>query len=399
MAMIEKKWNPAVSIYKCCKSPIVINEVPIEAILQEIKTGGENHDLLLEARNQGKNTPLYESIKTKELNTFTPNATFNHTRNLNAIKNLSGLVYLDIDGCTKIDFDNPYIYSTWLSLSGTGRGVLVKAEGLNKDNFSLAYASIAKDIGIDVDHNCKDLTRQVVISYDPNIHININSKTFDCKGLVLKKGINTPLTVPYKEKKRGICERKGDKNIRYDNIEDYNLNGNDYVVFEEEEMFSKLFFPVEIRTNRYSKISTTVHQYMALNPDQPLDAGIKLIDVLNARCSTSLPELEINKIKRDLEKKVQTGDLTPIPNWGRYTVFSEKVSSKERQVIGAKVAGRNKRRNTMQKIQKCLDDWDLNLGRVTNRKIADMTGLATKTVDKYSREFFKSQKEIINNNI
>ncbi len=399
---MDKNWNPSVSIFQNCKSPAVINEVTIEKILQEIKTGGKNHDLLIEARRQGKNSSFYESVKTKHLKTFSPNATFNHKRNLIGIKKLSGLVYLDIDGCTKIDFDNPYIFAAWLSLSGTGRGVLVKAEGLNEDNFFLAYDSIAHEIGLVVDPACKDLTRQVVISYDPDIYINHNSKPYYCNGNLPKKITSTPLSVPFKNKEKRICERKGDKNfkdIRYDNTQDYNLEGKDYEVFDEKVMFSRLFIPEVIKTNRYSTISTAVHQLMALNSHLQLEAGKKFIDALNGRCLIPLPKNEILKIKRDIEHKIQTGNLTPIPNWGRYTAFSEKVAPKERQVIGAKVAGRNKKRKTIEKIQECLDSWDLNLGRVTNQKIAELTGRAKKTVDKYSKEFFKTQKEIINNNI
>ncbi|GHA39404.1 hypothetical protein GCM10007103_20910 [Salinimicrobium marinum] len=273
-------YNPTVSIFKCCKSPFVIEEVSVTEILHNIKTGGKDRDLKIKARTaalkaqqEGKNNSFYVKVKTNDLNTFTPNATFTHKRNLGSIKKLSGLVYLDIDGCTDIDLNNPYIFATWLSLSGTGRGVLVKAEGLSRGNFSIVYESLAKELGLEVDHITKDISRQVVISYDPDIYINSNSITYICKKEVDNKIVNTPLTVPKKRKKK-ICDLKGDKkynNIRYDNLEDYNLEGKDYVVFEEEVRFSKLFIPEVITSNRYIKISTTVHQLMALNPHLGLD--------------------------------------------------------------------------------------------------------------------------------
>ena len=399
MAKMNKKWNPAVSIFKCCKSPVVIDEVTIGAILNQIKTGGQNLDLIKEARKRGKESTFYEKVKTTKINTFTPNATFRCKRNLGNIKELSKLVYLDIDGCTDIDVNNPYIYATWLSLSATGRGVLVRAKGLNKDNFAFAYESIAMEIGLDVDPMAKDISRQVVISYDPEMYINPDSKSYNCTGMVSEKR-DIPLTVPLKKKKeRNVSERGVTfKNIRYNDFEDYDLEGKEYEVFDEPVGFSKFHIPEVITKNRYSTISATVHQYMALNPDLPLESARHFIEVLNKRCSNPLDDTETDKIKRDIEKKMDTGDLFPILNVQRYTAFSENVSTKDRQIIGAKVAGRNKRRKTLQKIQDCLNSWDLNLGKATNKKIAEITGLAQKTVDKYSK-FFKDQKEIINNNV
>lgn len=396
-------YNPVVSLFKCCKSPIVVKDVTIKEILHEIKTGGQKLDLLLKARKQGKHSSLYEKVKTQNLNTFTPNATFEHKRNKGSIKMLSGLVYLDIDGCTEIDFDNPYIFATWLSLSATGRGVLVKAEGINKGNFSFVYETLAKELGLDVDPHAKGLARQVVISYDPDIYINSHSKIYYCEKELSKKIESTPLTVPFKKRPGKKWERKGGKtynNIRYDNLKDYDLKGKEYEVFDEGIMFSRFFIPEIIRSNRYITISTAVHQQMTLNPSLDLKDAKRFIDVLNTRCSDPLPESEIDKIKRDIEKKIEEGDLFPIDNWKRYIVFSENVPTKERQILGAKVAGRNKRRKTIAKIQECLDDWDLsNDGKVTNKKIAEKTGLAKKTVDKYSKLHFAAQKDLINNNI
>ena len=398
---------PTVSIFKCCKSPFVIEEVPVTEILHNIKTGGKDRDLKIKARTaalkaqqEDKDSSFYVKVKTNDLNTFTPNATFSHKRNLGSIKKLSGLVYLDIDGCTDIDLNNPYIFATWLSLSGTGRGVLVKAEGLSRGNFSIVYESIAKELGLEVDHITKDISRQVVISYDPDIYINFHSKTYGYQGVAPKK---IPLTVSSKKREKKKWERKGGEkdynNIRYDNLKDYDLEGKDYEVFDEEVWFSKFFIPEVIKSHRYNKISTIVHQLMALNPDLGLEDATRFIDVLNGRCSEPLPKAEINKIKRDIERKMEEGDLVPIDNWKRYTLFSENVPTRERQTIGAKIASRNKKRKTLAKIQECLDNWDLNLGRVTNKKIAELTGLAKKTVDKYSKLHFAARKELINNNI
>ncbi|GAA4314521.1 hypothetical protein GCM10023115_28320 [Pontixanthobacter gangjinensis] len=399
--MIDK-YNTKVSMFQCCKSPVVLKEVPVIKILNEIKTGGDNLDLLQKARQQGKGSCIYDKIKTQKLNTFSPNASFSRKRKASRIKNLTGLVYLDIDGCTEIDYQNPYIFATWLSLSATGRGVLIKIKGVTEDNFSSAYTSIAREIGLDVDPNCKDITRQVVISYDPEIYINHGSKAYHYKEVEPQDELNIPLTVSKKRKKEK-CDLKGDKlfdNIRWDNIEDYDLKGEDFVIFDENQYFSKAYIPETIEEGkRNSTINSTIHQLKALNPELSPTDLYRLINILNSRCSPPLPYSEIEEVKRKLSEKLEENDqFEPLPNYRRRVIFAKGINKRDRQKIGAQVSGEIKVNTTLNKIQECLDDWDLYKGRVTNNKIAKAIGRSKKTVDKYSARF-KLQKKIINENL
>jgi hypothetical protein len=407
MVIIEKYPSYEVSLFKCCKSPQVERNVKINEVLREIKFGGPNLNYILEARKVAiaayenkTNSPFYDKIKTTSINSFSPNASFKHKRNKKSIENLSGLIYLDIDGSTDIDLSNPYIYSTWLSLSGKGRGVLVKVNGIDNQNFSFAYNSIAEEINIDVDPHCTDLSRQVVISYDPNIFINDHSKTFSIGEFVSDKENKIPLTVP-KKRKREECYLKGGNflnKLRWDNLEDYDLQGKDYVIFDEIQYFSKAYIPETIgEGKRNSTINSTIHQLKALNPLLTKEHLFRLINILNSRCSPPLPPSEIEDMKRKLSKKLEEEDyfFELLPNCKRRVIFANSVCKKERQKIGAQVSGKVKKNYTIDMIQHCLDDWDLNEGRVTNEKIAKAIGRSKKTVDKYSPQF-KSQKQIIN---
>lgn len=136
---------------------------------------------------------------------------------------------------------------------------------------------------------------------------------------------------------------------------------------------------------------------VALNPNIPLVNVFRFIDFLSHRCKDLLPPSEIEKIKRDFKEKLNEGELELILNHPRYAVFADHVSKKDRQIIGAKIAGQNKRNKTLRKIQNCLDDWDLNHGKVTNKAISDLTGLTHKTVDRYSKHFLEPKKEINRN--
>lgn len=397
--------NTEVNIFASCKSPKVESTLNIVEVLQKIQNGGPNLKLILEARTafseahkKGKDCPHYDKIKANYLKTFTPNATFNKKRNNKNIKHLSGLVYLDIDGSTQIDFKNPYIFATWLSLSETGRGVLIKTEGVTTENFPLIYDKIVKEMGLNVDLHCKDLSRQVVISYDPDIYINYSSKSYDCKDIVLKKERKIPPTVP-KKKEGKVCDLMGDKlfkGVRWDNIEDYDLKGKEYVVFDEPYYFSKAYIPQTIsQGKRNSTIKALIYQIKALNPELTDLKLFSIINVINSRCTPALPATEIEGIKRELKKKLEYEDFTPILNYPRSVIFADSVDKKDRQIIGAQVAGKNKVKKTLDKIQECLDDWDINIGKITNKKIAENIGMAKKTIDKYS-PYFRQQKKIIN---
>lgn len=399
--------NPEVSIFKSCKSPSVERNTKIDEVFKEIKEGSSKLNLILEARKSfstahqtGKKCPHYDKIKSTSLNTFTPNATFTDKRNKRNINNLSGLVYLDIDGSTEIDYNNPYIFATWLSLSATGRGVLVKTTGITKDNFPIVYDLLAKELGVEVDPHCKEPSRQVVISYDPYIYINNRSKPYNCESIVTGKDKNIPPTVP-KKRKREECDLKGDKlfeGLRWNNLSDYDLAGKEYVVLDEPMYFSKAFIPESIENGkRNTTINLTVHQLKALNPDLTESTLHRIINVLNSRCADPLPPSEIEEIKRKLNSKYKENDFDPIPNYPRSVIFDKKVSQKERQRIGAGVSGLNKVKKTLSKIQECLNDWDLNTGRITNKKIAEIIGMSKKTVDKYSAGF-RDQINMINAN-
>ena len=93
----------------------------------------------------------------------------------------SGFIYIDIDNNNHdINFlkQDEYIYSCWRSLSDTGVGALVKVNGITAQNFKECWRYLEnyfRGYGITIDQQTNDITRQNVISFDPDIYINENA--------------------------------------------------------------------------------------------------------------------------------------------------------------------------------------------------------------------------------
>lgn len=404
----KENKNSLVSLFKCVKDPKVVIERPIANVLHVIKTGNAYKDVILKARQAGKNTSLYDHLKTTQIPTFSPNASFESKRTAKNMKGLTGLMYLDLDNCTELQL-SPLIYATWLSLSGSGRGILVKTKDVTKDNFKDAYYSVAKELGIEADPQCVDITRQVVLSFDPEIYLNEESETYEYKGgkdtTERMECTITPLKVELKKRGEKKYESEGglfNEDTKWNDLHTCDLEGQDYIIFETKTFFSKAYVPENIpQGRRFLMVSAVSHQMTALNLHWSQEEVNSFLNILNSRCHPPLPQTEIQSILRNLLKRKESGNLKPLKNFGRYVIFSDKVSKKEKQSIGGsiggKISGRIKVNKTKAKIQECLDSWDLLKGKVTNRAIAEYTGLALKTIDKYSK-LFKEQKAQINKN-
>jgi hypothetical protein len=160
------------------KNPVVQTLTDIPTILNQIQNNPYKSEIE-RGRVYGKGHPVYEQIKTS-LPTFTPNGCFTKTRKTQSLCRLSGFIYLDIDYPEvppKTFQSLPWVYSYWKSFGGVGYNLLVSVSGLTIDNFKDYWSSLEgffNQIDIIIDPHCQDISRQSVISYDPDIYINPN---------------------------------------------------------------------------------------------------------------------------------------------------------------------------------------------------------------------------------
>lgn len=129
-----------------------------------------------------------------EASGFTFSGTFEVRRSDSLIQH-SGLVAIDIDGLNEnVEVEkerlrhNPYTFSVFLSISGTGLRVLVKVpDNLNAYTHKLYYNAIAEDLQVKADPQAKDVSRYTNVTYDPRIYYNLDSLVWDKEVEIMKQ--------------------------------------------------------------------------------------------------------------------------------------------------------------------------------------------------------------------
>jgi len=388
-----------ISCFKNIKNPKVLDEIDIYDFLECVRRPEqETKNLIDKAREfkANRQVELYYKIKGK-LPCFTLNFSFDNRKNNKTIKAPTGFIYIDVDNQLDVDLSNNLVFASWKSLSALGRGVLVKVEGLTLDNFKTTYLSIARSINIYADKHAAKATQYTIHSYDEDIYINYDSTTWYVKEEVK----NTPTTSIYKKEKKDTSVPGEKYEIRYNKIADLDFNGKDYLFFPDEKLaIPEAYIPSVIRVGARNQIlSAFAYQIRALNPDQP-EEGFKqyIMRVNRSRCTEPLKE---NEVIRIVSKILKLEFLEPIYNSPRRIIFSPKstLTNGEKSKMTNKYLGMLRSNKTKFKIKECLDNWNtLELGKVTQKKLALESGKNIKTIQKYYKEFVK-ERERINNSI
>lgn len=184
-----QKYNPKISAFQ---TVIDVNnpfDREVLFLLKRIKTGKSSAKVnqYRKAIESGQKDKA-EKIK-KQLPAYTFSGTFSK-RNNKHIKEYSHLICLDFDNFKSIDevkkykeniLENPFIFSSFISPSGTGLKVVVKVKSGKDDH--LSYFLALQDFFNDehFDKSGKDIARLCFESYDPDIFINPNCESWDEK--------------------------------------------------------------------------------------------------------------------------------------------------------------------------------------------------------------------------
>lgn len=118
---------------------------------------------------------------------FTPTGEFYH-RSIKGLNVYNGLICLDLDNLEspkkikEICKEIPWIISAFITPSGNGLKVLVQTKA-SKETYKIIENKVAEEFqkltGVARDNHCKDIARIQFLSYDPEIYINPNYKTFE----------------------------------------------------------------------------------------------------------------------------------------------------------------------------------------------------------------------------
>ena len=364
----------------------------LEAVVNYVKSPNRPEiKHILRARELGKGTDEYRQIKTDEIPCATIN--FNHDRYVRSstITNPTGYMFLDLDDNTMGDVDMNYVAAYWRSLSNHGYSVIVKVSYLSPDNLKQSYLQVGEllDIGYDKAAISKD--RLTVLSYDTEAYLNTDYREVELnqKKKTHFNTIQNTLSLGY--------QRNGPF-LRYDNLDevvsnlDFEINYDEDGVFdfgaENKLQYSKSHVPfVKIKMGKRNVVlSSIIHQLITLNPNYDKVELESLVHSINY--STLDPPLSSKTVSAKFEYKYkQRNALKPILNATRRFLYNpeQELTTAQKRGLNAKRMGQDKVRQTKERIREVLLAWDYEqMGKITNNKVAALTGLNIKTVKKYS---------------
>lgn len=158
-------------------------------ILEEIKTGKYKHAIVYLRKSLSENKmEAYEKAK-KSLPAFTPSGKFIGGRKMEFLVDYSNYIILDIDKLQQEELAKvnhsarqcEFTYACFISPSGNGLKILVKVSSTkneHKETFLAIQDHYEKLLNLEIDKSGKDITRLCFYSWDENLFINENAKTF-----------------------------------------------------------------------------------------------------------------------------------------------------------------------------------------------------------------------------
>jgi len=349
------------NIFKNQKTPFVQKETDIDSVLSKIKNGFTKVNVL-NARQYDKGDPIYEQIK-NETPTFSPNASFIGKRCSKNIKSLTGMIYLDFDETINPNELQgiPYIYAYWQSFGGQGYGALASINNLTPNNFKDVWLDLAenfKDMEITIDVRTKDITRQNVISYDPDLYINPACIPLNANGLVLSKSISDiytqkPFTQPtYTNDFTDYFTTStffGSDKIKYKTILD-DYSGKTHIVIPEGKDCRVAYLPSIIHEGKRNYwLQTYTASILYNNPNishQRLQ--IEILRANRTHCVPKLPVKEVIELVRKGFEKHTIRTLRVKTKKKKIWINPEsKLTTKEKRIIVNKESGTLKTMKTI----------------------------------------------------
>ena len=411
------------SLYNCN----ITKEIRVEELLHEIKHGNSYKGKIEKARQIGKGNEGYDKAK-NSLPLVTWMFKFNAYKKDENILCSTGLLYYDIDKETAEQpifsenverqnsqqpsfdtnsLDKSKIYAYWKSVSNEGYSIIVKANGITKENFDLNYKLIAKELGIEhvMDKNAKKKSQANFISYDPSIFVNESAFVFEAiNAEEIKKVSLAPIKELYslsikKGKEKKTFKGANDTFFRKSNVDEL-IRPDEYNAKEEGFLLVKAWLPGEIKKgNRKKTLFAYFQNLVYLNPDEALDKFIQ--EGLNKNTKLCLPPLEEKKVIEIVQSVFHyhlKGTLEPI-----YLLKKKKLpkmlfgrnsnmDTKDKQSYSATKVAEWKSNKTKRKIYEAIES---STGKkITIKTVASDSGVSIPTIKRYWSEFKEFVKEL-----
>ena len=388
-----------INFYKNAKTPTVYSGTTADNWFSLIRES-EYSDLIMSARTGQLD---YDFVKLTLVPAVTYNFFYNKYKKDSNIISSTGLMYIDIDD-PSFDpncIDKNKIYAAYNSFGGLGWGLIVRIEGLTKENFKYNYKKIVSELKLEefVDTNAIKASQYNVLSYDKNIEVNNHAYVYKAEDI--KEVQSVPHPCVYKREEREAYTHGGgtvfQKPLRFNNLDDIEFEG-DFTVNWEGYDWVRCWLPIQkVKSGRNKLLLSYLNNLKWLNPNLTKERALKVLSSVNLRVFESpVSNQMLQRVIDSVFKYFDEGTLKPIYNkTKRKIIFSSnsEYTAEEKREIVLDICNKKKSDDSKQKIYDIIEAWDFdNYGKISIRKISNNFPISKKTVAKYWNEF----KEYIN---
>ncbi len=338
-----------------------------------------------------KDDPLYKSIKNSLPCITFLNSFNNSVINENIIK-YTGFMYLDIDNIEYIDISkHSFVVSYWKSLSNNGYGILIKCENIG--DLQKNIKELSDLFNIELDKNAVSKDRLNVLGYDNDIYYNDNytSYVFTNSELVSLGYIkDSNIRLQQIDTKIGIEE------IRFSNLKDlikgYNFDGEPFIDLGENKLeYAEVFVPKNIfEGNRNKSMFVLCSQIRGLNAWISESMLLRVCSTINK--DKFKPELNAHELSEIVRKVYAKENPVVMLNKTKRILFNPDytLTKFDKQSMATKQIRAVEAKKNTAKIIKCVEEWNFELlGKITQSKIANVTGFGIATIKRRSTEIKK----------
>jgi hypothetical protein len=361
-----------ISLVQSWSYPNVISNTTIDELLLEIRNPESMYkDAVLEARYNVERKNDYKAKMPCAL----PHGVFAYGNDKSVIS-FSDHLFIDYDYNSTSEaierrdalISNPLFKATWVSSSGMGVHTLVYCPGLNNFNFKPTMKKLhdtLREQGIPPDNKVMDISRKMVISYDPDLKNNHHNIAFETSGTFIHT-VSLPeikeLTLDQinAQSLHGIMQQL---KVDFRTPEDFS-DGAGYHVYEEGKEIVRIWFKSKVSSGRNNTFVSVTSALLYLNPwlsNYPGRLKATLMAVNNRVCQIPLSWDKISQMVEWAIKRWNEGTLDKPSTETRKIIINRTVyrTTKEAQSVAAKVSGQIRRKNKIRLLQEAYNEYYL----------------------------------------
>lgn len=371
----------------------VVDSISIEGLVDRVRNPSNDFlEVVNEIRSLPRKSKEYEALK-KTLPCFTTAFNFNGYVSTKNISNPTGYLYIDVDNTSDIKLNHPAIVFYCKSISGKGYSIIVGVNGVTPENIKEATKFVAQELDIEFDEYAISKDRLTILSYDVNAYYNPNHSYINYS--------NNKLYCTHYDSilYNNIGFEHSGYKIRTDNfsevVSEIDFKGELFKKFSKDKLgYIRVPLPFsEVKEGRRNSLMNSIcYVLRGLNPT--VDKHIMVKYLMSINSAKFSPMLSDEELKTIVESVYQVKDIKLYPNTFRTYVYNPDydLSVKERRQINVKQTHIAVKDRTLLEIENTIDSWDFNVGKITCRRLAEVSGKNKKTVAKYYYKF----KEKIN---